>query len=397
MEKWFKTISIFSLAAFAIGLSEFIVIGIIGNLINALNITLSQAGLIISVYALGISLGAPTLTYLTRNFNSKMLCVVLLLVFSVLSLLTISTQVFALLLIFRACSGIVHGTFFSIASAEVPNFVDKEKVPMAIALMFSGLTIAMVIGVPLCMYIVSISDWFFPFLLISILSFICALLMLKYFPKCLSVLSPIAPLEKAHQKVDLHILGLYAITFFGFGGGFYFYSYIEPWLSQMVQMPIYQIRLTFVCIGFGSLAGNILGGILQQKIKLKNALSLLILIQVICLILLPVAIPHFMLIQLVLVVWSISIFSLAPMVQTLAVTYSSNLPPRISASLNVAAFNFGISFFSYLSTLNIQYYGLEKLPIGGAFFVVCTLPVILFLFKITKKDNNSIAVKSRIK
>ena len=331
MGKNFKTIFIFSLAAFAIGLSEFVVIGIIGNLLNEFNITLSQAGLIISVYALGISLGAPTLTYLTRKLNSKPLCVTLLFSFTLLNLLTISTHIFALLLFFRACSGVIHGTFFSIASAEVPKLVGEEKAPMAIALMFSGLTVAMVIGVPISMYMVNILSWYFPFIVISILSMISALLMMKYLPQNFGISITKLSFKELPKTFDLKILGLYAITFFGFGGGFYFYSYIEPWLSQNAHMSIYQIGLTFGIIGFGSLFGNILGGILPQKIKIKNILYLLLIIQIISLILLSI-VSNFIVIQFVLLFWSISTFSLAPIVQTIAVTYSSNLLPRISAS-----------------------------------------------------------------
>lgn len=387
MDNPFKIISIFSLAAFAIGLSEFIVIGIIGFLLTEFNITLSQAGLLISLYALGISLGAPTVTYLTRQLNSKTLCIALLLFFAFLNLSSIFTQSFTLLLILRACSGVIHGTFFSIASAEVPSLVGTKKAAMAIALMFSGLTIAMVIGVPLCMYLVSLTSWIFPFVVISILSVLCSLLMLSYLPKNFGITTQ-ASTSSSSNKVktsDVKILGLYAITFFGFGGGFYFYSYIEPWLSKIVHISLYQIGFTLGIIGFGSLLGNILGGLLPQKLQIRNALSLLIIVQVICLALLSWT-THLISIQFILLFWSISTFSLAPMVQALAVTYSSNLSARISASFNVAAFNLGISFSSYISTLSIQHYGLEKLPLGGTFLVLCALPLVLLVFKYPEKN-----------
>lgn len=380
MEKQFKMVSIFSLATFAIGLSEFVIIGIIGHLLTEFNITLSQAGLLISTYALGISLGAPTVTYLTRKLNSKPLCITLLFFFSLLNLFSIFTQSFTLLLILRTFSGVIHGTFFSVASADISHIVGAKKASMAIALMFSGLTIAMVIGVPLSMYMVSLTSWIFPFVVVSVLSLFCALLMLNYLPKNFGILvKTYSPVNKS-RIFDYKIIGLYTITFFGFGGGFYFYSYIEPWLSKIAHMSLYQIGITFGVIGFGSLLGNILGGILPQKLKIRNALSLLIIVQAICLILL-LGVPSFIFIQSILLFWSIATFSLAPMVQTLAVTYSSNLPHRVSSSFNVAAFNLGISFSSYISTLNIQHYGLEKLPLGSIFLTLCTLPLVLLIFK----------------
>ena len=126
MKNSFFPIFTFSLAAFAIGLSEFIVIGVLGNIMSAFDVTLSEAGLLVSIYALGISIGAPIVTYLTHHINAKSLCIGLLALFSALGLATSLTTNFVVLLLLRAFSGIVHGTFFSVASASVSELVPKK-------------------------------------------------------------------------------------------------------------------------------------------------------------------------------------------------------------------------------------------------------------------------------
>ena len=392
MNMQIRLIFIFTLAAFCIGLSEFIIIGIVGNLIEQLNLTLSQVGLFISIYALGISLGAPILTVLTRNTKAKILFIILLLLFSIFNILLVSTKIFYLLLLFRACSGIIHGIFFSVASAEIPSLISQEKASLAIALMFSGLTIAMVIGVPASMYVVQLTDWHSPFIIIALISFIASLLIIKYLPTDFGYKTSLNRKFKVREILNFKMIGLYIITFFGFGGGFYFYSYIEPWLTQVNKMTIYQASISFIIIGIGSLLGNILGGLLPQKFKINLIFYSILILQISSLIIMNFKI-NFYITQLALFLWSVSTFSIAPIVQTLAISNFTSIYPRISASFNVAAFNLGISFSSYISTLNIDSFGLEQLPIGAIFLIILSLPIVYIIFNLSNKNISLISSK----
>lgn len=381
-----RAILTFSLAAFAVGLSEFIVIGIIGEMMVSFDVTLSSMGLAVSLYALGISFGAPLLTYLTRKSNGKFLCYWLLIVFSMLSFSISMTTSFTLLLALRIFSGVIHGTFFSIASSSVPKLVHDSQASVAIALMFSGLTVAMVLGVPAGMYIAEKSSWAVPFYIIGMAALAAAILIKRFVPSTFGLVQNTEE-QVSFGKYSKMQMGLYIITFFGFGGGFYFYSYAEPWLGNIGHLSPTQISFALGGVGLGALIGNIIGGMLLAKSGLKNSLLTALAMQVAGLISLEIfsgSLP----ILFFLFLWSIGAFAVAPIVQTAAVTVSSGNTPRFTASLNITAFNLGISGASYLSTLHVSWSGLDALPAGSALVVFIAIPVTAFLFRLSKDKNH---------
>uniref|UniRef100_UPI00148EF532 MFS transporter n=1 Tax=Acinetobacter oleivorans TaxID=1148157 RepID=UPI00148EF532 len=166
----------------------------------------------------------------------------------------------------------------------------------------------------------------------------------------------------------------------------------EPWLTQVNKMTIYQTSISFTIIGIGSLLGNILGGILPQKFKINLIFYSILILQIISLITMNFKI-NFYVTQLALFLWSVSAFSIAPIVQTLAISSFTSIYPRVSASFNVAAFNLGISFSSYISTLNINSLGLEQLPIGSIFLIILSLPIVYIIFNLSNKNISLISSK----
>ncbi|EPP5590961.1 MFS transporter [Vibrio cholerae] len=382
-----RSIATFSLAAFAVGLSEFIVIGLIGYMMFSFDVSLSKMGLAVSLYALGISFGAPLLTYLTRNNNGKSLCYWLLIFFAMLSISISITSSFTLLLVLRVFSGVIHGTFFSIASSSVPGLVHETQSCTAIALMFSGLTVAMVLGVPVGMYIAENSSWAVPFAIIGMMALTSAIFMKHLVPETFGL---VLNTEKylGFGKCSKMLVGLYIITFFGFGGGFYFYSYAEPWLGQIGHLSSTQVGFALGLVGVGALLGNVIGGVLPAKTGLRNSLLAMLAIQFVGLTSLELF-DGYLPVFVFLFLWSIGAFAVAPIVQTAAVTMSSGGSPRLAASLNITAFNLGISSASYLSTLHVSWSGLNSLPVCSALVVFIAIPVTAFFFRIGKGGESA--------
>ncbi|MEQ1977497.1 MULTISPECIES: MFS transporter [unclassified Xenorhabdus] len=368
-------IMVLSLTAFAVGLSEFIVIGLLGQMAIEFGVTMPQVGLLVTVYALGITLGAPLLTMLTLSHSARSLAITLMLSFAIFSAGSVIAPNFTVLLILRAVAGVVHGAYFSITSASLPTVVTARHTPLAIALMFSGLTLAMVLGVPTGMLAAAHYGWQFPFVTISIIAGMSVFLLWFSLPK------EFGPSVKTqNRKLALHatlsnsaLIRPYCFTILAFGGGFVFFSYAEPWLTETSRLDAQAVALIMGAVGMGSLVGNILGGILPGKAGLPSALTFSVVLQATGLVGLSYVVNPINQ-TICLMLWSIGAFATAPMVQSWVVSYIETSNARVSASLNVSAFNLGMSLSSFIATRQIAVDGMTHLPLTAAALVILAVP-----------------------
>ncbi|MGL5949207.1 MAG: MFS transporter, partial [Aeromonas sp.] len=171
-----------TLSAFAIGTTEFVIVGLIPTIAEQLNVSLPSAGLLVSLYALGVAIGAPVLTALTGNMPRKWLLVSLMALFTVGNLVAWQAPNYESLVIARILTGLAHGVFFSVGSTIATGLVAKDKAARAIATMFSGLTVALVTGVPLGTWIGQTFGWRETFLVVSVLGVIALLGSLLLIP-----------------------------------------------------------------------------------------------------------------------------------------------------------------------------------------------------------------------
>jgi predicted MFS family arabinose efflux permease len=160
-----------TIGAFAIGTTEFVIVGLVPTIAEQLAISLPSAGLLVSIYALGV-LGAPVLTALTGRMPRKQLLLALMVLFTAGNLLAWQAPGYATLVFARLLTGLAHGVFFSIGSTIATSLVPKEKAASAIAIMFGGLTVALVTGVPIGTFIGQHFGWRETFLAVSILGVI---------------------------------------------------------------------------------------------------------------------------------------------------------------------------------------------------------------------------------
>ena len=142
-----------TLSAFAIGTTEFVIVGLIPTVAADLGVGLPSAGLLVSLYALGVAIGAPVLTALTGKLPRKALLLSLMALFTLGNLMAWQAPGYESLVVARVLTGLAHGVFFSIGSTLATSLVSKEKAASAIAIMFTGLTVALVTGVPLGTFI----------------------------------------------------------------------------------------------------------------------------------------------------------------------------------------------------------------------------------------------------
>ena len=172
-----------TIGAFAIGTTEFVIVGLVPTIAEQLAISLPSAGLLVSIYALGVAIGAPVLTALTGRMPRKQLLLALMVLFTAGNLLAWQAPGYATLVFARLLTGLAHGVFFSIGSTIATSLVPKEKAASAIAIMFGGLTVALVTGVPIGTFIGQHFGWRETFLAVSILGVIALVSSLILVPR----------------------------------------------------------------------------------------------------------------------------------------------------------------------------------------------------------------------
>ena len=186
MKKHNFAIIALAISAFAIGMTEFISVGLLPLIKDDFGITLPLAGLTVSLYAIGVTIGAPVLTPLTNKMKRKHLLICIMVVFIVANLLAAFALSFSMLLAMRILSALMHGVFMSIATAIASDLVSADKRSSAIAMMFTGLTVATITGVPFGTWIGQTFGWQMSFVTIALIGLLSLIANIIVVPKDLN-------------------------------------------------------------------------------------------------------------------------------------------------------------------------------------------------------------------
>lgn len=222
-----------TISAFAIGTTEFVIVGLIPTIAADLGVSLPSAGLLVSLYALGVAVGAPVLTALTGKLPRKTLLLSLMALFTVGNLLAWRSPGYETLIAARVLTGLAHGVFFSIGSTIATGLVPREKAASAIATLFSGLTVALVTGVPLGTFIGQHFGWRATFLAVAALGVVALVGSLLFVPRQLAHGQPASLLQQLAVLKQPRLLLVYAMTAVGYGGTFVAFTYLAPMLQQV--------------------------------------------------------------------------------------------------------------------------------------------------------------------
>lgn len=270
-----KTLIPLALGGFGIGMTEFVMMGILPDIARDLAISIPQAGYLISAYALGVVVGAPILVGLLSNRPPKSVLIAFMILFTVFNALSAFSPSFTLLMVCRFFAGLPHGAFFGVGAVVAARLAAKGKEASAMATMFTGLTLANVAGVPLGTYVGHAASWRYAFIIVAVIGVLTIVSLKKWIPY-------IEPNHGASFRKDLSIfrsrslwLAL-GITSIGTGGFFAWFSYIAPLLTDMAKFPAYSIAWIMTIIGCGMTLGVNLGGKLADKVAPLNAVIVLL-------------------------------------------------------------------------------------------------------------------------
>jgi len=370
---WALTIS-----AFAVGTTEFVIVGLIPTIAADLGVSLPSAGLLVSLYALGVTIGAPVLTALAGRMPRKTLLLSLLVLFIVGNACAAFAPGYNSLIAARFLTGLAHGVFFAIASTIATDLVDRDKESSAIALVFLGLTVALVTGVPLGTWIGQSFGWQSPFLGVVALGLVGLIASALLVPSTLRQ-SP-APGLRAQARVltSPRLLLVYLITAIGYGGNFIAFTYLAPMLTDVTGLGTGAVSLVLLLYGASVAVGNIVGGKLADRMGAVPALTLIFAGLTAVLLAFGLTLSSPVAAIAVIALWGGFAFANVPPLQVYTVQIAREVAPEavdVASGLNIGAFNLGIALGAWAGGLAVEGLGLVDTPLLAA--VVVALGVLL--------------------
>lgn len=361
-----------TLGAFAIGTTEFVIVGLVPTIAADLGVSLPSAGLLVSLYAMGVAIGAPVLTALTGRVPRKTLLVALMALFTVGNLVAYLAPGYAALVLARVLTGLAHGVFFSIGSIIATSVVPKDKAASAIAVMFTGLTVALVTGVPLGTFIGQHFGWHATFLAVAALGVLALLGSIAFVPRDVHHSAPATLRQQLQVLAQPRLLLVYAMTAIGYGGSFTAFTYLAPILQDISGFSAGAVGGVMLLYGVSVAAGNLWGGRLADRRGPIPALKLIFALLALVLLALTFTAGHRVLVLATVLAWGAVAFGNVPGLQVYVVKQAQRFVPRaadVASGLNIAAFNVGIAGGASLGGVIVERIGLIHTPWIGALVV----------------------------
>jgi multidrug resistance protein len=361
-----------TIAAYAIGTTEFVIVGLLPTVATDLAITLPLAGLIVSVYALGVTFGAPVLTALTGRIERKPLLLGLMALFIGGNTVAALSPNYEVLLVARVLSAFAHGVFFSVGSTIAADLVPDNRRASAIAMMFMGLTVAIVTGVPIGTYIGQVFGWRATFWGVSGLGVVAFAGIATLLPGTLAKAAPASLLDQVRVLGSGRLLIVFAMTALGYGGTFVAFTFLAPILQEVTGFSERSVSLILVLYGVAIAVGNIAGGRIANTNPVK-ALIGLFLLQALVLVIFSFTAVSPVLTLVTLAALGFLSFANVPGLQLYVVQLAMEHRPGavdVASALNIAAFNLGIALGAWLGGMVVDSpLGLSATPWVGAILV----------------------------
>ncbi|MFG6502733.1 MFS transporter [Microbacterium sp. P05] len=378
-----------AIGSFGIGMTEFVIMGLLPNIAEELlpsvwaanpDDAIAQAGWLISLYALGVVVGAPTIAGSVARFPRHRVMLFLALALTVFNLLTVFAPTFETVALSRFLAGLPHGAYFGIGALVAADALGPGNRAKGVAFVLTGLTVANVVGVPLGTLLGQQFGWRIAFLIVGVIFALATLAIGLFVPK-----HPGQPGRRLRDELRVFrvaqvwfALGTGAI---GFGGFFAMYSYIAPMVTDVSGSPEWAVSIVLVVVGLGMTVGNIVGGHLAD-VNLKK--WMLIGLATMAVVEALLALTAGWVVTLSLFAFAVAFVgsALSPSIQTRLMDVAGD-NQSIAAALNHSALNIGNSLGAFLGGIVIAAgLGFAAPAWVGAVLAVAGLAVAVVSFRV---------------
>lgn len=380
-----KSLIALAFGGLAIGMTEFTMMGILPDIANNLKIDIPTAGFLIAVYAIGVVIGAPILVLFTGKYPPKKVLLFLMLLFLIFNGLFAIAPTFETLIISRFMSGLPHGAFFGVGSVVAAKLAEKGKEAQAISIMFTGMTIANLAGVPLGTYIGHYYSWRYTYIFISFLGLLTFFAIYYWLPKI-----------EAHK--DGNLFGqlkffkqtkawlLVAIISIGTGGLFAWISYIAPMVTNVSHVNPDNVPFIMILVGLGMFFGNLIGGKIADSISPTKAAIVSFAAMSICLIVVYFTAHNEIMAYIMSFVTGLIAFTIGSPIQMMLINAAKGAE-TLAASAGQASFNVGNTLGAFFGGIPIAMgFGYNTPVLIGVImaFIGVILSIIFLKFYVSK-------------
>jgi len=384
-----------AMSAFAIGTTEFISVGLLPLISKDLQIPVTTAGLTVSLYALGVTFGAPILTSLTSSMSRKSLLLWIMIIFIIGNSLAASAASIEVLLVARVISAFSHGVFMSIGSTIAADLVPENRRASAISIMFSGLTVATVTGVPLGTFIGQQFGWRLAFIIIIAVGVMALIANSILVPSDLKRGTWTSFRDQFKLLKNGRLLLLFMITALGYGGTFVVFTYLSPILQDITGFKAGTVAVILLVYGIAIAIGNMLGGKLSNQNPTK-ALFYMFIFQAIVLFIFMFTAPFKMAGVITVFFMGLLAFMNVPGLQVYVVMLAERFVPTgvdVASAMNIAAFNAGIALGAWLGGVITDSIGLIHTTWIGSLMVLAAVILTGWSRILEKKDQKAVGVR----
>jgi DHA1 family inner membrane transport protein len=370
-----------ALAAFGIGTSEFIIMGLLPNLSDDFHVSIPKAGVLVTGYALSVTIGAPIVAIATAKLERKLALLLLMGVFTLGNLACAVAPTYNLLFGARVLTALCHGAFFGIGSVVAANLVPRNQRAQAIALMFSGLTLANVLGVPAGTALGQAFGWRSAFWAIVPIGILAAAAVFFLVPSQAAGSSGLLHEFRVLRKPQ--VLLVLAMSVLTSASLFCVFTYIAPMLEAVTLVSPHTVTLTLLLFGVGITVGNLLGGTLSDWRPMAFLVGALLTL-IASLIVLYYAEPHVLPAIVMILLWGAIQFAAGAPLQSRIVDHAG-AAPNLASTLNQGAFNFGNATGASLGGMMLTAgYTYRQLPLASALITLITLVLALISGKLDR-------------
>jgi DHA1 family inner membrane transport protein len=362
---------VLALSSFAIGTTEFVIMGLLPEVAADLSVSIPQAGWLVTGYALAVAIGAPVMAVSTAKLKRRTALIALMAFFIAGNLLCALASDYWVLMIARVVTALCHGAFFGIGSVVAAGLVAEDRKARAVALMFTGLTLANVLGVPLGTAIGQAYGWRATFGVVTVIGIVTISGLIAILPrdkqqKNGSILREIAALRNGRLWLALSTTVFFAASMFAL------FTYIAPLLRDVTGVSPEGVTWTLFLIGLGLTIGNLVGGKLADW-RLGATLAGVFAAIAITSIAFSYTSRFFIPAEITLFLWAMASFAAVPALQVGVVGFGKDAPNLVS-TINIGAFNTGNALGAWVGGLVIDAgFDLTRVPLAAALMALTGL------------------------
>ena len=339
-----------AVGAFGIGTTEFVVMGLLPQIAAAYGVAVPTAGLLVTGYALGVVAGAPLMTVLGTKVPRKRMLMLLMGLFVAGNLISAAAPSFGLMLAGRVVTSMAHGAFFGIGSVVAADLVDPRRRAGAIAFMFTGLTVANVVGVPLGTYVGQVAGWRATFVVVAGLGLLGLIGIARLIPPLPSPRTADLRREIAALRNPQVLLAM-AMTVLGFGGVFATITYIAPMMTHAAGYSDGAVTWLLVLFGGGMVLGNLVGGRYADRALMPMLYSSLAGLAVVLALFTLTAHSKVLAAVTIPLIGALGFATVPPLQKR--VLDQAHAAPTLASAVNIGAFNLGNALSAWLGGMVI--------------------------------------------